>query len=278
MRSIIFPSYMRFIIYPTLLAIAFVVCIRLLEKKTVFLPQAGKDARKPSDIGMAYEDVTIKTADGVLLYGWFVPAKENAAEAVTFLFFHGNAGNMYSRVEKIELLHELGGNVLIIDYRGYGISEGSPSEKGIYLDAQAAFDYVVTRTDVARDKIIAYGVSLGGAPAADLALHRPVAAVVLHSTFTSAADMAKKIFPIVPLFLVQTKMKTVNKVPKITVPKLIVHAPQDEVAPYWMGKRLFDAAAEPKEFLELQGGHNEAHFISRNEYLAGMREFLKKYF
>jgi hypothetical protein len=269
---------MRFIIYPILFAIFFVAYVRFLEKRTVFMPQTGKDARNPSDINMAYEDVSIKTSDGLRLHGWFVPAKENPTQAVTFLYFHGNAGNIYNRVDEVELLHDVGGNVLIIDYRGYGISEGSPSEKGIYLDALATFDYVITRKDVAKDRIIAYGVSLGGAAAAELALNRPVAGLVLHSTFTSASDMAKKIFPIVPSFLIQTKMDTINKVQKITVPKLIIHAPQDEVAPYWMGKRLFDASAEPKEFLELQGQHNDAHIFSRDVYMKGTRKFLGKYF
>lgn len=268
----------RILIYFIVIIVLFAAYVRFVEKRTVFLPQIGLSEGVPSDIGMAYEEVFIKTADGIRLHGWFVPSKEKSDRAVTFLFFHGNAGNINNRIEKVEFLHELGGNVLIIDYRGYGISEGSPSEKGIYLDAQAAFDYVTARKDVAKNKIIAYGVSLGGAPAADLALNRPVAGLVLHSTFTSAGDMAKKILPIALPFLIRTKMVNIEKVRKIKVPKLIIHSARDEVIPYQMGKQLFEAAAEPKEFLKIDGEHNDAHIMSRDEYMKGMRGFLDKYF
>lgn len=271
---------MRILIYVIIFIVLFIAYVRFIEKRTVFLPQIGRSEGVPSDIGMAYEDVTIETSDGFRLHGWYVPAKKDSEQTVTFLFFHGNAGNINNRIEKIELLHILGGNVLIIDYRGYGISEGSPSEKGIYLDAQAALDHLMARDDIAKDKIIVYGVSLGGAPAAELALKRQddLAGLVMHSTLTSAKDMAKRILPIVPAFLVQTKMANIDKIQQIKVPKLIIHSPQDEVIPYQMGEQLFKAAAEPKEFLRLNGDHNDAHIISMDEYLAGMRKFLDKYF
>lgn len=270
----------RVLIYFIVFSVLFIAYVRYVEKWAVFYPQIGQSEIVPSNIGMAYEDVMIKTSDGLQLHAWFVPAEKYPEQAVTFLFFHGNAGNINNRVEKIELLHILGGNVLIVDYRGYGISEGKPSEKGIYLDAEASLDYLLTRKDIDKGKIIVYGVSLGGAPAAELVLHREdeVAGLVLHSTLTSAKDMAKRILPVAPSFLVQTKMDTINKVPKISIPKLIIHAPQDEVIPFWMGEKLFEAAAEPKEFLRLDGEHNDAHILSRDEYLEGMRTFLDKYF
>ena len=269
---------MRFLIYSLIAIVLFVLYIRFIERRTVFLPYIGKSEGSPADMGMRYDDVYIKTSDGLLLHGWFVPAAVDSAGAVTFLFLHGNAGNINNRVEKVHILHEMGGNVFVIDYRGYGLSEGKPTEKGIYLDAQAAFDDLAARQDIDHDKIIIYGVSLGGAPAAELALRRPAAGLVLHSTFTSAKDMARKIFPIAPPFLIQTKMATVEKISRITIPKLIIHAPDDEVIPYWMGKKLYETAAAPKEFLHLEGEHNDAHLISQDVYQNGVRRFLKTYF
>lgn len=269
----------KILIYLIVIVVGFIAYVRYIEKRTVFLPSIGRLEGVPTEAGMAYEDVFITTDDLVKIHGWFIPAKNNAKDALTFLFFHGNAGNINNRVEKVQLLHELGGNVLVIDYRGYGISEGSPTEVGIYRDAQAAFDYLLERKDIDRRKIIIYGVSLGGAPATDLVKKNQdkIAGLILHSTFTSAQDMAKKILPFVPSFLVQVKLDNLNRIANITVPKLIIHTPQDEVVPYWMGEKLFEQAVEPKEFLRIDGEHNDSHIESREEYLMGMREFLKKY-
>jgi len=270
---------MRFVIYLIVSIVGFIVYVRYLESRTVFLPGIGSSGESPSDMNMDYEEVRLTTDDGVALYGWFVPAAHDPSGAVTFLFLHGNAGNIYSRVEKIHILHELGGNVFIVDYRGYGLSEGRPTENGVYLDAEAAFDALMDRSDIDHDRIIIYGVSLGGAPAAELALRRSRAAgLVLHSTFTSVGDMAKKIFPIAPRCLVRTQMKTIDKVGRITIPKLIIHAPGDEVVPYEMGEQLYRAAAEPKQFLRLEGQHNDAHLLSRDVYQDGVRRFLETYF
>jgi len=269
---------MRFFIYLLLLAVGFLVYVRLLERRTVFCPHTDEITVSPADIRLAYEEVEVKTPDGFLLNGWFVPAAHPSDRTVTFLFFHGNAGHIGDCLDKIELLHELGGNTLIIDYRGYGKSEGRPSEEGFYIDARASYDYLAGRKDVNRERIVIYGASLGGAAATELAPQRPVGGLVLHATFTSARDVGKMLYPFIPGFLIQTKMDSLAKVGRIKVPKLFIHSPQDEVIPYEMGKKLFDAAAEPKEFLSIDGTHNEAHVTSQEAYMAGMRAFLKKYF
>jgi len=269
---------MRFLIYLILVFIGFVIYVRFVERRTVFLPAIGKEDGTPEDIGLTYENIFFKTQDGLRLHGWFVPAVQAPQQAVTCLFFHGNAGNINNRLEKIQMLFDLGMNVFIFDYRGYGISQGCPSEKGIYLDAMAAFDYLTGRRDIRHDRILAYGASLGGAAATELALHRPVKGLVLHSTFTSAKDVGKKILPFAPRFLIRTDMGVIGRVPQISIPKLIIHSPQDEVIPYEMGERLFEAAAGPKEFLRLDGAHNDNHVASYDVYMKGMREFLGKYF
>lgn len=269
---------MRIFAYIILFIILFVVYIRFLEHQSVFLPSRARLNQRPVDIGLDYENIDFYAEDGVRLNGWFVPAEHDPQTAVTLLFFHGNAGNIGDRLEKIDLLHSLDVNIFIFDYRGYGVSQGHPSEQGMYLDAQAAFDYLIGRSDIRHDRIVAYGVSLGGAAAVDVAVRRPVCGLVMHATFTSGRDMAKKIFPVVPLFLIRTEMNSVEKIKQVTVPKLIVHAREDDVIPFEMGQRLFESALEPKQFLEIHGSHNDAHILDRAAYLRGLDSFLKKYF
>jgi fermentation-respiration switch protein FrsA (DUF1100 family) len=154
--------------------------------------------------GIEYEDVFFKTKDNKTINGWLVKVSDDAA---TILFSHGNAGNISNRIGKIAIFKNMGLNVFVFDYRGYGNSEGMPSEKGIYLDALGAYDYLKERSDIRGDKIIAYGASLGGAVAVELATKRSVAALIVDSSFSSAADMAKKILPIVPSFFDRDKIR-----------------------------------------------------------------------
>ncbi len=164
---------------------------------------------------------------------------------------------MSDRLFKIKFFYDLGLNVFIFDYRGYGKSEGKPSEAGIYLDAQGAYDYLQSRGDVNMDKIILYGASIGGAVVIDLATHRKAALLVVESSITNARDMARIFYPFVPHFFLSLKFNSLDKVRTLSVPKLFIHSPEDEVVPYWVGQKLFEAAAQPKEFLKIHGGHND---------------------
>jgi fermentation-respiration switch protein FrsA (DUF1100 family) len=223
-------------------------------------------------MGLAYEDVYFKTADGLTLNAWFL---KNPKATSTLIFAHGNAGNISDRLLKVRFFYNLGLNVFIFDYRGYGNSEGKPTENGIYLDAQAAYDYLQSRGDLNMKNIVAYGASLGGVVAIDLATHRPIAALVVESTITSAPDMARKLYPFIPSVLMSIKFNSLFKVKTITIPKLFMHSPQDTVVPFAMGQRLFAAAHEPKEFLQISGGHNDAQIaIDPNASLEFVR-FLK---
>jgi enoyl-CoA hydratase/carnithine racemase/fermentation-respiration switch protein FrsA (DUF1100 family) len=241
----------------------------------VYLPE--REVRtNPQTIGLAYEEVSFKTRDGVTIAGWFVPSPKEMAVAV---FCHGNAGNMGDRLDTIQILNALGLSVLIFDYRGYGRSEGKPSEDGTYLDAEAAWDYLVNARGVLPKRIVIHGRSLGGAVAAELAVKKPSAGVILESTFTSVPDMGEGIYPWLPVRLLSKfRYESIAKIGAIKAPKLIIHSPQDDLVPFGHGKALFQKALPPKEFLEIRGGHNDGFLVSGKTYTEGLGAFFRKLF
>ena len=244
---------MQIIFYIIITVVALAAGVRYFEYKSIFYP-ARFIAATPAAIGLPFEDVFIKTRDNVTINGWLVKSSTGRG---TLIFCHGNAGNIGDRLEKIQLFHQTGFNILIIDYRGYGRSRGRPDEDGIYRDAVAAYDYLRAREDIDHSRVIGYGESLGGAVIVDLAAQRDLAALIIHSSFTSAADMAKTIYPFIPSFLLGTKLDSAAKISKIAAPKLFIHSRADEIVPFRLGERLYQAAARPKEFLEVSGGHND---------------------
>jgi fermentation-respiration switch protein FrsA (DUF1100 family) len=225
----------------------------------------------PGDIGLDFEPLTLTTRDDEQLDAWFIPV--NQARGV-LLFCHGNAGNISHRLDSIRLFHELGLSVLIFDYRGYGRSSGRPTEKGTYRDADAAWDYLVEQRGIAPAQIILFGRSLGAAIAADLAA-RQGAAVILESGFTSVPDVAATLYRWLPVrWLSRYQYDTGKKLANIHSPVLIVHSRDDEIIPYANGERLFEAANEPKQFLQLRGGHNDGFMVSGKDYIQGLDGFL----
>ena len=248
------------------------VIVRFIENRSIFFP-TPEISSNPSALGLGYEDIYFKTPDGFTLNGWLI---KNPQSMATLLYLHGNAGNISHRLEKIAMFYPLGLNIFIIDYRGYGRSQGQPSEEGIYQDAVAAFDYLASRGDMDKNKIVAYGDSLGGVAAIDLATRRSVAALIVDSTFSSAADISRSIYFFIPTIFLKTKMDSISKVKQLKLPKLFMHSVDDEIIPFKLGRRLFDAAAQPKEFIQLRGGHNINHLGSNGQFLDGIRVFLKK--
>ena len=240
------------------------------EAHNVFFPSTNLELT-PKAINLNYEDVFFKTSDNQLLNGWFLPSDD---ARYTFLFCHGNAGNIADRLYKLQALNQLGVNVFIFDYRGFGKSQGKPSEKGIYNDAMAAYDYLITQKAIHPDTIIAYGVSLGGAVAIDLCSKVPCAGLIVEGTFSSGKDMAKRIFPILPCYIFVNSYNSQSKISTMTIPKLILHSTDDEVVPSRLGKKLFGAAAGPKEFVELNGYHDDAFFESNGTYMTAIKNFL----
>jgi fermentation-respiration switch protein FrsA (DUF1100 family) len=244
--------------------VALFILIMIFEGKLIYFPTQGGVGPSPG------EDLTLTAADGVKIHAWWFPHPQAKA---TILHLHGNAGNLEDRRDLVRELQALGVNVLAIDYRGYGKSEGKPGEAGLYADARAAYDWLLTKTTA--DKIVVHGESLGGGPACELASTVPCGGLIVQSTFTSAPDMAPRVMPLFPKFLVRTKFDNLGKVPKITCRKLFLHSSADEIIPFDMGEQLFSAAAEPKEFAWFTGvGHNEMPISRAKKYYGRIAEFL----
>jgi fermentation-respiration switch protein FrsA (DUF1100 family) len=244
----------------------------ILERFFVYYPMKEIVA-DPSRIGLPYEDVRAVAGDGVKVHGWFVP---HPGARFTFLIFHGNAGNISHRLGWIQMLHSLDAHVMIIDYRGYGLSEGKPFEKGLYLDALAAYAWWSHERAEDHSRLILVGESLGGAVAVDLASRVPVDGIVLQSTFTSAWDMAKTIIPIGLLQpLTGVRFDSAAKIRTVSCPKLFIHGSRDEIVPFRLGRRLYELALPPKEFYEVSGaGHNDLIIVAGAEYPERLRTFL----
>jgi fermentation-respiration switch protein FrsA (DUF1100 family) len=246
--------------------------VRFYERKGFYFP-VKEIVITPQDIGLRFEEVFFTASDGVRLCGWFV-ANPRAKE--TILFLHGNAGNISSRLEVIAFFKDLPANVFIIDWRGYGKSQGWPTEQGLYDDALSAYRCLVEERGLAPDSIVIYGKSLGGNIAVDLASKAEIKALICDSAFSSAHDMARIVFPILPAqYFLSVKFDALTKIAKVTCPKLIIHAREDEIVPFRLGKKLFAAAIEPKEFLEVSGDHNQAIFADEETYLDTLRKFLQ---
>ncbi len=229
----------------------------------------------PHNIGLEYQELTLKTKDGVDISAWYIPAEDARG---FLLFCHGNAGNISHRLDSIRIFHGLGLSVLIFDYRGYGKSQGSPDEEGTYYDAEAAWDYLVNILHVKPEKIVLFGRSLGSAVVAELALRRQASALIIESGFTSVPDLGKKFFPHLPVSLISRyHYASISKVGKIKIPKLFVHSPEDEIVPFEHGVKLFEKASEPKEFLKIVGGHNEGFLLSGKVYVDGLQAFISRY-
>jgi fermentation-respiration switch protein FrsA (DUF1100 family) len=246
--------------------------LRWFERANLYHPEKEL-TYLPSHLRLAFEDVNFQAPDGTALHGWYLPAE--SAE-LTLLFCHGNAGNLSHRVEKLRRLSSLGVNIFIFDYAGYGQSAGRPSEKATYRDVQAAYAYLIGQRRTRPDQIVLYGESLGSAVAVDLAVIKPVRAVILESPFTSTIAMGELLLPWLPVrAIVRHRYDTLSKIARVNVPLLILHSRDDEIVPFTMARQLYEAATAEKDFLELQGGHNDGFEISGATYTEKIAQFLK---
>ncbi len=261
-----------------LLMAAFYAMLRWFEHRQVYFPFQRMDWT-PTAAGWAFEDVFLNTADGVRLNGWFMPANSNSVSPWStrvVLVLHGNGGNISHRAELYSVLRGLGANVFALDYRGYGLSQGRPSEAGTYLDAEAAHRWL-TQKGFAATNIIAFGESLGGGVASELAVRQPLGGLVLQSTFTSIPDIGGELFPWLPVrWLGSIKYDTRAKLPRIKIPVLVLHSRADSLIGYQHAKKNFAAANEPKLFRDILHDHNDP-LLSREgqeAFRQGLEQFL----
>ncbi len=262
----------------------------LFEESLIYFPSKYPDGNwdaasyvaGDNEISMMIDDCWFNASDGTKLHGWFCrPTHYRNTEHTPIpdlpvvLWCHGNAGNIAGRYDKILLFAQMPVNILVFDYRGYGKSDGNPSEVGMYSDTLAAWDYLIREKRISADKIVIYGVSLGGVFAIDLATKVEAPGLIVESTFTSVRDMAAATMPYIPRFLIKTKMDSLGKISGIRAPKYFIHSEFDEVVPYRLGRKLFDAAAEPKEFYDIpRAGHNDTYLVGGREYLDRIKRFV----
>jgi fermentation-respiration switch protein FrsA (DUF1100 family) len=270
-------DFFRILLGPLILIsflVFLILYLKYYEKKGIYFP-IRKIHLTPKEMGLEFEDVYFSSSDGIKLNGWYVPAKESRT---TVLFCHGNAGNISHRIEVIYLFWKLGLSVFIFDYRGYGRSQGSPSEEGLYRDAQAAYNYLIEKRSLKEESIVVYGKSIGANVAVELCSKVRPAALISESAFTSALDMGKKLFPFLPIkWFISIKYDALSMMKDITIPKLIIHSKDDRIIPFRHGRKLFEAAPEPKEFYPMRGGHNEALFLAEKDFVKKIDLFLQKY-
>ncbi len=225
----------------------------------------------PTDVGMDFQDVSIATTDGVMLHGWYIAGRSSRV----LLFFHGNAGNISHRLDSIAQFQELGLSVLIIDYRGYGQSAGRTTESGIYLDADAAWHYLIDDRGIVANDIVIFGRSLGASVASHLASEYQPLALIVESSFTSIPDIAQDLYPWLPVrWLSRLSHATRDYVRDVRSPILIIHSRDDEIIPFHHGEAIFASANEPRTLLTIRGTHNDAFLLDERAYVAGLRTFL----
>lgn len=229
--------------------------------------------QKPTDWGLDYEDITFNTVDNVELHGWYIP--HNHSNQVV-LFFHGNAGNISHRRDSIEIFHRLGLNIFIIDYRGYGQSKGRPDEQGLNHDAMAAWDFLTMKKGFTSKQILIFGRSLGGAVAVNLASKVQARGLMLESTFSSAPEFSRTVFPILSrLVFMRFKFNSAENIRHVQFPVLVLHSPEDEIMPFHLGEQLFNSANQPKRFVSMRGDHNNGFLHSQPVYEQELNSFLK---
>ena len=266
----------RILVYVGLTAAAALVMLAFwlgsIERRFIYFPDRDVSG-SPADFGLKFDEVYFPASDGTELHGWYVAGKTD----VTWLWFHGNAGNIGHRLDNLKRLHDrLGVNIFLFDYRGYGRSQCQPSEQGTYVDAQAALTYLRSRPEVNEEKITYFGRSLGAGVAVELARSDPPYALILESPLPSIREMARRAYPFLPLGpLLRTQYDSLVKIGAIQAPLLVLHGDRDDIVPIDAGRKLFDAANEPKAFYTISGaGHNDTYSVGGEEYFAALGSFL----
>ena len=251
--------------------VGIVAFLYFFQRRLQYQPDVTAPLVPTSYVRRGLEEVRLTASDGVELHAWFWPADGPG----TIVLFHGNAGHRGHRLQWMGSLQQLGWSVFLLDYRGYGGSAGSPTEQGLHRDGEATWAWLEENT---KGKVVLFGVSLGGGVATELAHHHLPDGLILQSTFTSTADVARTIYPFLPVgWLMKDRYESVRRIPTIRCPLLAIHGDQDEIVPYRLGRQLFEAAGEPKEWHTVEGaGHNDLLNVAGAEYWKTIEQFLAR--
>ena len=261
------------------LAVALVFYAR---QETLFFKPRRELRATPADVGLAYEDLTIATADGISIGAWWLAGPSSSARDLpglpfTLLYLHGANTNLGDRVDALRHWHDLGFEILAVDYRGYGRSRGRPSEDGLCRDAFAAWEQLTDGRGVPPGRIVIAAESMGVSLALILAASRRPAGLVLEGGFTRAADVAARRYPWLPVRqLIRLRFAAEDSIAAVRSPKLLVHSVDDAVVPISLGRRLQRRAAPPCDFLKIRGGHARAHAEGGPRYADGLRRWIEK--
>lgn len=259
----------RVLAYLAVVLLTLILVPRLMLDQFLYFPEKRLDA-SPSDFGLPYEEVWLTTEDGVKLHAWWVGKKEHET---TVLFLHGNAGNISHRLDRVRALQEIPARFLLLEYRGYGKSEGKPTEEGLYKDATAAYQFL-RGSSIPWEKIYLFGESLGGAVAVELATRFEAGGLILESTFTSVREMASQHYSFMPTSFVPDRYNSLARIPNILPKLLIIHGDRDEIVPYEMGEKLYKAAPPRKEFVNISTAkHNDVYIVGGHEYQRALLDF-----
>ena len=266
-------AVLKFILVAVVSYGVLIAVVYFMQARMLYLPNVpGRTlTMTPIDVGMDYDDVSIETADGVTLHGWFIVGRSSQV----LLFFHGNAGNISHRLDSIRQFQNLGLAVFIIDYRGYGQSGGRTTETGIYLDADAAWRYLTEDRGIATSDIVIFGRSLGASAASRLAAQHQPLALIVESSFTSIPDIAQELYPWLPArWLSRFSHATRDYVRDVRCPVMVAHSRDDEIIPFHHGEAIFASANQPRTLLALRGAHNDAFHRDERTYIEGVQTFL----
>lgn len=257
--------------------LAAVIYIKVNETDLVYHPGERNIVAPAQSLGIAPHVLRFKSDDGTPLVGWVVyAAGADSATGAWLLDCHGNAGNIssYGRPQWAAWMREQGINVFAFDYRGFGESQGSPTESGLYRDAAAAYRYLTDSVGIPAERIVIYGHSLGSGVATHLASRVNAAGLILEGAFTAVADRGQELYPWLPVRLLSANdFDSIGRIRGIAMPKLFIHATDDEIIPYAHGQRLYAAAESPKSFVTVIGGHENAFTADRVRYFAAVKAF-----
>jgi fermentation-respiration switch protein FrsA (DUF1100 family) len=271
-------GFLRLLAVAALGYLLILLVLRLSESRMLYVPGGSRTLLDPPvDLDLGVRRVTVTASDGVRLVSWAMPVADGTG--YWLLMCHGNAGNISEagRPYHYAGLRALGLSLFAFDYRGYGESEGSPSEAGLYRDADAAYHYLRDTLHVPPGRIIVFGHSLGSAVAVELASRVPAAGLILDGALTSVVERAQELFPYAPVrWIAASRYPSIERVGKLRIPKLFLHARDDEVVPIAHGRRLYQAAAPPKRFVELRGTHGDAFEADSAAYFEAIGRFVSE--